>query len=386
MIPLATPDLSGNEERYLRECISTGFVSSVGPFVGRFEQMIAEISGTPGAVATSSGTCALHLALHVAGVRPGDLVLTPTLTFIATANAISHCHADPWLVDVEPSTWNLDPVKVATLLAEETRRDGDHLIHRPSGRRVAAILAVHGLGLPADLLSLKDIGGRFGIPVVADAAAALGSSIDGVPVGSLADLTVFSFNGNKTVTSGGGGAIVGTDPDLIERAHHLCSTARVGQGYEHDAIGFNYRLTNLCAAVGVAQLELFGSFIEAKRRVRDIVDESIAHLPGLSPFPRGGGEGTCWFTGVLLGEGFETEAFRAAMEERGVAANPFWKPIHLQAPYAHAPCAPAPVAESIWSRIVTLPCSTWMSEEDIGHVVAALHSTHEAMPMSGVRG
>lgn len=383
MIPLATPDLTGNEETYLRECIRSGFVSSVGPFVGRFEGMIAELSGTPGAVATCSGTCALQLALHVVGVRPDDLVIAPTLTFIASANAISHCHADPWLADVDRHTWNLDPRAVAALLTEHTRRDGDRLVHRTSGRRVGAIMAVHSLGLAADLDALSDLARRFDLPLVADGAAALGATLGGRPVGSLADVTVYSFNGNKTVTAGGGGALVSPDVALTDRARHLCSTARVGPGYEHDAVGFNYRITNLCAAVGVAQLERLEDFVAAKRRIRRLLDQTISRLDRLSSFPAGTGEGTCWFTGVLLDHDIDPGAFRAALEGRGIAAKPFWKPVHLQAPYLSAPAGPAPISEDLWPRIVTLPCSTWMGDDDLGRIVAGLHEVHDRLAKAG---
>lgn len=372
MIPLATPDLSGNEEAYLQECIRSGFVSSVGAFVSRFEEMVATASGAPGAVATSSGTCGLHLALHVAGVRPTDLVIAPTLTFIATANAISHCHASPWLADVHPDTWNLDPSRVGTMLAEETRREDGKLVHTATGRRVAAILPVHGLGLPADLDVLGDLARRFGLPVVADGAAALGASTKGRPLGPLADLTVFSFNGNKTVTAGGGGAIVASDPEVLARAAHLCSTARIGAEYDHDEVGFNYRMANVCAAVGVAQLERLREFVSAKRRVRTAYDDAIAGLDGVSAFPSGDGGGTCWFSGAVLDRGMDSRVFCDTLRSRGVGAKTFWKPVHLQAPYADAPRTETPVADGLWERIVTLPCSTWMSEDHLAQVAAAL--------------
>ncbi|MAG56286.1 MAG: pyridoxal-5'-phosphate-dependent protein [Planctomycetes bacterium] len=383
MIPLATPDVQGNEESYLRECIQSTFVSSVGPFVDRFEQMVAGLASSPRAVSTSSGTCALHLALHVAGVRPDDLVIVPTLTFIASANAVAHCHADPWLFDIDPKTWNLDPAKVAIGLDERTRRiDGD-LIHVATGRRVAAIMPVHGLGLPADTERLGEIAHRYRLPLIADGAAALGATRDERPIGELCDLTVFSFNGNKTVTAGGGGAIVGRNDTLLDRAAHLASTARVGGAYDHDAIGFNYRMTNLTAAVGCAQLERLESFLVAKRTIRAAYDD-LARRLDLGGFPDdANARGACWFSGLLLDEGQDATAWCEGLAALGVGARPFWKPVHLQAPYADAPCDRTPVADQIWKRIVTLPCSTWMSGADLATVCDAVQRVHESSAVAG---
>ncbi|MDP7571158.1 MAG: aminotransferase class I/II-fold pyridoxal phosphate-dependent enzyme, partial [Myxococcota bacterium] len=202
MIPLAVPHLAGNEARYLRECVDTNFVSSVGPFVDRLETLVAECSGAAHAVATSSGTAGLHAALLAAGVSPGELVVVPAFTFIATANAVSHCGAVPWLLDITETDWTLDPEQLAGVFERETRRDGGSLVHVASGRRVAAVLPVHTLGAPADMDPILELARAQRVPVVADAAAALGSLYRGRPPGALgADLSVFSFNGNKTVTA-----------------------------------------------------------------------------------------------------------------------------------------------------------------------------------------
>ena len=227
MIPLAVPNLGGNEARYLQECVETNFVSSVGPFVDRFEAMVAEASGASHAVATSSGTTGLHAALTALGVGRDDLVVLPSFTFIASANAISHCGATPWLLDVCGDSWTLDVAQLARVLETQAeRRDGD-LVHRESGRRVAALMPVYTLGLPAEMEPLVRVAMRHGLPVVADAAAALGARYRGRAVGALgADLSVFSFNGNKTVTAGGGGVVVGEDEALCARVRHLTTTAR----------------------------------------------------------------------------------------------------------------------------------------------------------------
>ncbi|WP_130472069.1 DegT/DnrJ/EryC1/StrS family aminotransferase [Candidatus Magnetaquicoccus inordinatus] len=377
MIPLAVPDLTGNEARYLQECISSGFVSSVGPFVGRFEHAVAQAAGCSHAVATASGTAGLHVALTAVGVGRDDLVILPSLTFIASANAIAYCGAEPWLLDVEPGSWNLDPVLLEQLLEQECLLEGERLLHRPSGRRVAAMMPVYTLGLPADMQRLGALARKWRLPVVADAAAALGSSCREQAVGTLgADLTVFSFNGNKTVTSGGGGAVVGAQESLLQLVRHLATTARQGEEYDHDRIGFNYRMTNVQAAVGCAQLERLSAFITAKRRIRERYNalfQEYAHF--IQPFPEPAGyQSACWFSGGLLCDATPEQMRKliARLQEDGVAARPFWKPVHLQPPYQQAPRSRQRVSESIHYRILTLPCSTSLREEEQEQVIAVL--------------
>ncbi|MBF0461034.1 MAG: DegT/DnrJ/EryC1/StrS family aminotransferase, partial [Magnetococcales bacterium] len=376
MIPLAIPDLTGNEARYLQACIESTFVSSVGPFVGRFEAAVATAAGASHAVATASGTAGLHVALVALGVGRDDLVILPSLTFIASANAIAYCGASPWLLDVAPDSWTLDADLLAAVLYRETRREGDVLRHVATGRRVAAILPVYTLGLPADMVRIMAIARAYGLPVVADAAAALGSVAQGRLVGALgADLTVFSFNGNKTVTAGGGGAVVGEEADLVQRVRHLSTTARQGEAYDHDQIGFNYRLTNIQAAVGCAQLERLEAFVAAKRRIRARYDAAFAGCARLEPFPAPPGfASACWFSGAVVAdldqEGME--ALLAGLREEGIAARAFWKPIHLQAPYRAVPRTGQAVSDGVWFRVLTLPCSTGLSEADQERVIAAV--------------
>ncbi|MEO5352807.1 MAG: aminotransferase class I/II-fold pyridoxal phosphate-dependent enzyme [Magnetococcus sp. XQGC-1] len=376
MIPLAIPDLTGREGEYLQECIQTGYVSSVGPFVGRFETAVAQAAGAPYAVATSSGTAGLHVALTAVGVGRDDLVILPSLTFIASANAIAYCGATPWLLDVAANSWTLDADLLVEQLQNETEWQGERLLHRATGRRVAAILPVYTLGLPAEMTRIMAIARSYRLPVVADAAAALGSSVQGRAVGDLgADLTVFSFNGNKTVTTGGGGAVVGAAVDLLQLVRHLSTTARQGEEYDHDRIGFNYRMTNVQAAVGCAQLERLAQFVQAKRRIRAGYDAAFAGISCLESFPAPEGfASACWFSGVAV-SGLEPEgisALLAGLRADGVAARPFWKPIHLQAPYRAAPRSAQRVSDPLWGRIVTLPCSTGLTEEEQAQVIAAV--------------
>lgn len=376
MIPLAIPNLTGNEARYLQECITSTFVSSVGPFVTRFEEMVAQASGTERAVAVSAGTTGLHAALTAAGVGRDDLVILPSYTFIASANAIAHCGAMPWLLDVDPTDWTLDPTLLAACLEQQTRREGTMVIHRASGRRVAAILPVYTLGAPARMDEIAALARHYALPLVADGAAALGATLGGRPLGALgADLTVFSFNGNKTVTAGGGGAVAGPEGALMTLVRHLTTTARRGEEYDHDRVGFNYRMTNVQAALGCAQMERLEAFVAAKRRIRRVYDEGFRDVPGLTPFPTpAGAESACWFSGVVV-EAREEETLRALrgrLREAGIEARAFWKPMHLQAPYKEAPRTPQPVTEAFWWRVLTLPCSTALTDAEQARVIEAV--------------
>jgi perosamine synthetase len=375
MIPLAVPNISGKEADYLQECVTSSFVSSVGPFVGRLETMCVEASGAPFAVATCSGTAGLHLALTAIGVGSGDLVIAPSFTFIATANAISHCGASPWLFDVSDQHWTLDATQVREQLELHAVRHGDRLVHKPTGRRIAAIAAVHTLGHPADMDALTAIGSEFAIPLIADAAAALGARYKGSNIGPLAHLSVISFNGNKTVTAGGGGMVVGQDPELMRRARHLSTTARSGPDYEHDAVGFNYRMTNLQAAVGCAQMERLEEFVRAKQRIDARYRAELREVPALDFFPVAAwATSACWFAGVMLGADAPVDVRAACklLRERGIEARTFWKPVHLQSPYAASPRASMDTCEGFWPRILTLPCSTSLTDSEQDFVIKSV--------------
>lgn len=375
MIPLSVPDLSGNEARYLQQCVEDGFVSTAGPFVPRFEEMVARASGAAQAVAIASGTSALHMGLLALGVKSGDLVILPSYTFIASANAISHAGATPWLFDISQDGWTLDPKLLAEKLESETRRVGTEIVHAASGRRVAAIMPVYALGTPADMEPIVATALHYRLPVIADAAAALGASYMGRPIGRLgADLTMISFNGNKTVTSGGGGAVVGDNPEAMALVRHLSTTARTGLDYTHDMVGYNLRMTNIEAAVGCAQMERLDQLVEAKRRIRAAYDAALCDLPGVGLFPSPAwANGACWFSGITLAPPAPSpERLRQILRESGIEGRPFWKPMHLQAPYQNAPRTPMPVADDIWKRVLTLPCSTHLADSDLEKVIAVM--------------
>ncbi len=378
MIPLAVPNLTGNEKKYLDNCIDTTFVSSVGEYVTRFEDMVAKTTGSKYAVATSAGTTGLHAALTAVGVGYDDLVILPTFTFIASANAVRHCGADPWLMDIDASTWCLDPRKVRTALEIQCEIQDSAVIHKSTGRKVAAIMPVYTLGNIPDMDELRLIADKYHLPLVVDAACAIGAKYKGMDFGELADLSVLSFNGNKTVTCGGGGAVVGNNEKLVALVQHLTTTARVWPDYDFDMVGFNYRMTNIQAAVGCAQMERLDKFVNRKREVRSYYGGSFQKLAenGISFFPTTDGS-SCWFSGIVLPEANrlgEVKELCTILKEKGVEARPFWKPVNLQEPYKKSPVEDTDVADSLWQRIVTLPCSTNITDEDLRKVVYAVEN------------
>lgn len=376
MIPLAVPNLTGNENRYLQECIETGFVSSVGPFVSRMEQMVSTSCGAPYSVATASGTTGLHVALTALGVKRDDLVILPTFTFIGSANAIAHCGAEPWLMDVSSQSWTLDVEQLESSLKSKTDRQGDQIIHKESGRRVAAIMPVHVLGMPADMDPIVSIAREYNLPVLADAACALGATYKERKIANVkADISVFSFNGNKTVTAGGGGIVTGSNRELLDRVHHLTTTAKVGPDYDFDEVGFNYRMTNLQAAVGCAQLERLDEFVATKRRIQARYFEALAQNSQVSFFPEPSyAASSCWLAGFVLNEKshLSVSEIQTRMADAGIQARSFWKPIHLQKPYSNSPVEVTTVTDSFWSRVVTLPCSTSLEVEQQEFVISTL--------------
>ncbi len=373
MIPMAIPNLTGNEKEYLMNCIDTTFVSSVGEYVNKFEKMVAEATGSTDAVATSCGTTGIHAALTAAGVKHDDLVIIPSFTFIATANAVHQCGADPWIMEVSESDWCLNPALVRTEIEKYCEQtDAGFIMHKPTGRRVAAIMPVYTLGNIPDMEMFNNLAKDYGVPLIADAACAIGAKHNGTDFGNLADLSILSFNGNKTITCGGGGAVIGRNAEMLRHVRHLTTTARVWPDYDFDEAGFNYRMTNLQASVGVAQMERLPQFVRRKREIRNFYAKSLSRLrsKGISFFPEVGGE-SCWFSGIVLPIGSlleDSKTFCAKMKAAGVEARPFWKPVHMQKPYENSPKADTSFTEALWQRIITLPCSTNITDEELKKV------------------
>ena len=375
-IPNAVPYLGGNEWQYLKECLDTNWVSSAGPFVDRFETEIAKYVGVEHAVATVNGTAALHVALLLAGVGAGDEVIVPSLTFIATANAVRYCGAFPVFMDSEPETWTIDPGKVDAFIGSECELRAGSLVNRTTGRRVAALVPVHLYGHPVDLDPLLELAASVGVAVVEDGAEALGALYKGRRVGAHGLIGCLSFNGNKIITSGGGGMILTRDAALGTRARHLTTQAREpGPEWVHHEIGFNYRLTNLQAALGVAQLEQLDRFVDDKRRTAADYTAALRRLPGVSPL----GEApwafsTAWMYSVLLDPdcfGDIRELIVRAKRE-GIQLRPLWRPLHGQPAFAGCQAYRIDVADRLYARGVSLPCSVGITPEERAAVVEFL--------------
>lgn len=378
MIPLAVPNLEGNERKYLNQCIDTTFVSSVGEFVTRIEKLSAEACGAKYAVATSSGTTALHLSLMGVGVKPNDIVIIPNFTFIATANAVAHCGAKPYLMDIETDSWTLDTRQLREELEENAEKKADGIYHKGTGMRIAAIMPVYTLGNVADMDDLNEIAGDYNLPMVSDAACAIGARYKKQNIGSLAKLTALSFNGNKTVTAGGGGAVVGDDEELLKKLKHISTTARVTAEYDHDMVGYNYRMTNIQAAVGCAQLERVDELVDKKRQIRRFYNEEFKDLSNVSLFPVPDyEESACWFSGIVINNG-NLEKIRTLCKELNmneIEARSFWKPVSMQTPYKNALKAHSlKVSLNLWDKILTLPSSTNITKEDLNYVARTVKS------------
>ncbi len=377
MIPLSVPEMRGNELAYLRECIETNWVSYVGPFVTRFEDRMAKYVGTSHAVATNSGTAALHVALLVAGVKPGDEVLVPDLTFIAPANAIRYAGAFPVFVDVTPDHWQMDAGKVAEFLGKECRADGGRLRNHRTGRPVTAIMPVHLLGHPVDMQPIVDAARSHNLRVIEDATETLGGKYRGTMVGSLGDISCFSFNGNKIITTGGGGMLNTSNEEWARRAKYLTTQAKDDPiEYVHHEIGYNYRLTNLQAAVGAGQMENLDDYIRIKRDIAARYAKGLADVPGLTlPQEAPWAFSTFWLYTLLVDEaryGMDSRALQRALADRNIQTRPLWAPIHEQRPYRDCQAYRIETAPHIHRRALSLPCSVGLREDDQQRVIAAV--------------
>jgi perosamine synthetase len=367
-ISLSVPQIEGNEWAYVKECFDTGWVSSGGAFVERFEREFATRVGIANAVATSSGTAALHVALLVAGVEPDDEVLVSTLTFIAPVNAIRYVGAWPVLIDAEPDYWQMDPEKAVSFLDNECAWREGELRNRATGHRVKAILPVHVLGHPVDLDPILEAARRYGLSVIEDATESLGARYKGRTVGTLADIACFSFNGNKMITTGGGGMIVASNDARAQRARHLTTQAKADPlEYVHDEIGFNYRLTNVQAAIGCAQLEQLDRFVEAKREVAAIYEEVLREVPGITTMAESPhATSAFWMYTISVDEqhyGMDSRELLRLLGEAGVQTRPLWEPMHKSLPHRSAQACGGAVAESLYRTCLSLPCSVGLAQD-----------------------
>ena len=383
-VPLCEPAIHGNEWNYVRECLDTGWVSSVGAYVDRFERCVAEAVGARYAVATVNGTSALHTALLVTGVERDDEVVIPSLSFIAPANAIRYAGAWPLFMDNEPVYRQLDPGPAIDFLMRACVRRDYALYNRATGRRVRAILPVHILGHPVDLDPLLDVARWFDLPVIEDATESLGATYHGRAVGHLGTIACFSFNGNKLITTGGGGMIVTDDETLARRARYLTTQAKDDPvEYVHREIGYNYRLTNIQAAMGVAQMEQLPEFLASKRRIAACYGEALADVPGLEPMreaPWAGSASWLYTVGIEETEfGTDARGLMRALAARHIQTRPLWQPLHQSPAHAASPALPCPNAEAAYRNSISLPSSVGLTPEAQAAVIAAIRETGAAM-------
>jgi len=370
-IPLHEPRLAGREKEYVDHCVDSGWVSSAGSFVDQFESRLADLCHTKAAVAVVNGTAALQVALRLVGVRADDEVIVPALTFVATANAVTYCGAVPHFVDADGKHLGIDPQKLKVHLDHIAQYRNSACINRQTGRAIRAVVPVHVFGHPVDMDALNAVCDSFGLVAVEDATESLGSTYRGRPCGSLGRVGVLSFNGNKIVTTGGGGAVVTNDAELGRRAKHLTTTAKVPHQWDfvHDEIGWNYRLPNINAALGLAQLEQLPGFIAAKRRLARRYLEAFEQLRGVKAI--GEPEGTAsnyWLNAILLEDdsGTDRDAVLKATHTAGVLTRPAWMPMHQLAMYRDCPRGDVSVSESIERRLVNLPSSAILGMDDVG--------------------
>jgi len=373
-IPLCVPEIHGNEWSYIKECLDTNFVSSVGPFVDRFESELALRIGTKYAVATASGTAALHISLLVAGVQPGDEVIVSTLTFIAPVNAIRYVGAWPVFIDAEPDFWQMDPEKLNEFLVNDCHVVHGELHNRSTGRRVRAIMPVHILGHPVDMDPVLEAAHRYGLPVIEDATESLGAEYKGKPTGHIGGIGCFSFNGNKIITTGGGGMLVTDNPDWALKAKYLTTQAK-DDAFEfiHNEVGFNYRLTNIQAALGCAQLEQLDDNINSKRRIADTYRAGLTGTLGVTLMKEADWAFSIFWMYTILVDpvrsGMDSRGLMRRLAEQNIQARPLWQPAHLSPAHRGAYAVNCSNAERLNQQAVSLPSSVGLKHLEQERVI-----------------
>jgi len=370
MIPLSIPHLAGNEWQYVKECLDTGWVSSAGSYVTKFEEMVAQSCDLPYGVACMNGTSGLHLSMRLLGVKRGDLVIVPNITFIASANAVAYLGASPLLIDVDPKTWQLDADQLERLFRGLCHRDEAGVLRfSESGQRIGALMLVHVLGNIGDLKRILALAREFNVPVVEDTTEAQGSTYEGMPAGTFSQLAVFSYNGNKIITTGGGGMIVTVNEALAKKAKHLSTQAKPDpMEYYHDAIGYNYRLVNVLAAIGVAQMEQLPSILKRKKEIDAFYRKELE------------GVGDIWFQHVLaeaepncwlftLGTSKMRELL-AHLNANGVQSRPFWVPMNQLPMFGRTPyVSEHDHASRVFETSISIPSSAGISDAQLAEVV-----------------
>ena len=362
-IELDAPMLGGLEKEYLGRCIDSGFVSTAGPFVPEFEAKFADIVGTKAAVAVQSGTAALHVALLELGVGNGDEVILPAVTFVATANVVKYCGATPVFVDIDPDTWNMDPAEVEKKITARTK----------------AVIPVHLYGNPCEMGRIMETAERNGVPVVEDATESLCAEYHGRKTGTFGKFGCFSFNGNKIITTGGGGMVVTDDERAAKHIKYLVNQAKdEGSGYCHSEIGYNYRMTNLEAALGLAQLERLPEFIRKKKMFREIYGKQLEGLPGVKfQLESPGASSSWWMVSISLDSGDRLDRFMEELARGNIPARRLFAPITCFAPYKEYSTSDFPHSNDICRRSVNLPGSAVNTEESIDEAAVTIREILE---------
>ncbi|MEI2824410.1 MAG: LegC family aminotransferase [Chitinophagaceae bacterium] len=368
-IPLSVPNMAGNEWKYVKDCLDTGWISSVGAYVTQFENMVAAFAGAKYGVAAVNGTSALHISLLLSGVKQNDYVILPNLTFVASANSIKYLGAEPILIDADPDMWQMDLDLLEEFLEKETDTAGDSLIYKKDGRRIAAIMPVHILGNMCDMDRFLAIVKKYPLPIVEDATEALGTTYKGISAGNFSPLACFSFNGNKIISTGGGGVIVTNDEALAKQAKHLTTTAKASADeYYHDEVGYNYRLVNVLAAIGVAQMELLPSFIKRKKEIVSFYKKELTGVADIrfqKELPEVNTNG--WLFTI------QTEQQQQLLDylnENKILSRRFWMPMNKLPMYNECIYINnKDNSDYIYNTCLSIPSSTSITDEELAIVV-----------------
>lgn len=365
--PLHEPLFCGNENKYVQECIDTGWVSSVGKFVDRFEEDMAAYTGAKRAVAVVNGTAAVHVCLILSDVQPDDEVLVPALTFIATANAVTYCHAIPHFVDSSKETLGIDPEAMDAYLSEISELRADGCYNKKTGRRIRAVVPMHTFGHPVDMDKMIAVCEKYQLALIEDAAESVGSFYKGRHTGNFGRIAAMSFNGNKTITTGGGGAVLTNDEELGKLAKHITTQAKIPHrwAYAHDRIGYNYRMPNINAALGCAQLEKLSEYVEKKRSLAEKYREALDGVPGIKFFVEPEfAKSNYWLNAILLDEEVANERDHVLeiLNDAGIGSRPIWDLMYTMPMFKDCPRMECKVAENIGRRLINLPSSVRLGE------------------------
>lgn len=368
---LSSPEFDGKELFHIQEALQAGQIATSGNFITEFENKLEEICGGGRVTALNSGTSAIHLALILLGVGPGDEVICQSLTFTASANPIVYLGAKPIFVDSEKKTWNLCPELLEEAILDRISK----------GKFPKAIIAVNLFGMPAQLPAIMEVAARYGAPVLEDAAESLGSGIEGQCCGTFGDIGIYSFNGNKVITTGGGGALVTSNLQWAKKARHLSTQAKDNYPYyEHSEIGYNYKMNNLAAAIGLAQLDRVDERVQKRRAIFDHYRQGLENMPGITFLPEPEGYySNRWLTAVTIDPdkaGFDAEAVRLDLEQNNIESRHVWKPMHLQPVFQSSPAYGGSVASSLFEGGLCLPSGSKLNKEDLDRVLFSFFTLH----------